>query len=316
MALSKPSATPSYRPEKGMGTYTPFILLALGATLISFSPVYVKCADVGPAAAGFYRVFFGGIILFLWCFKDVRLLDRSDLMTAAAASVFFSLDLFLWHFAIERVGPGLATILANFQVFFMAVVTVLAGQRFPWIRMTLYSIAAMIGLFLIVGITPGNIENVDFLGIFAGLAAAFCYTGFILILRKNKDGKPRQHPMIRLALICLFSSLFMGIWAFYSKSGFMFKTPVDGILMAGYALSSQVIGWALITKGLPRVPYVSAGLLLLIQPALSFVWDVAFFDLPATWMNLTGCAITLGAVYLGSLAAVTPASDRPRTSRP
>ncbi len=42
-----------------MGT----IQLMIGATMISFSAVFVKLAHVGPTVAGFYRMFFGGLIL-------------------------------------------------------------------------------------------------------------------------------------------------------------------------------------------------------------------------------------------------------------
>jgi hypothetical protein len=39
------------------------VSIAIGATLISFSGVYVKLADIGPTAAGVYRTLFGGLIL-------------------------------------------------------------------------------------------------------------------------------------------------------------------------------------------------------------------------------------------------------------
>jgi hypothetical protein len=41
---------------------------------------------------------------------------------------------------------------------------------------------------------------------------------------------------------------------------------------------SQTMGWLLITHSLPRIPAAVAGLLLLLQPSLFFVWDVRFCD--------------------------------------
>ena len=38
-------------------------MVAAGAVLISFSAVFVKLAHVSPTMAGFYRTFFGGIML-------------------------------------------------------------------------------------------------------------------------------------------------------------------------------------------------------------------------------------------------------------
>jgi len=41
------------------------------------------------------------------------------------------------------------------------------------------------------------------------------------------------------------------------------------------------------------------GLILLLQPALAFVWDILFFGRPTRAVELVGAAITLGAIYLG-----------------
>ena len=43
-----------------------------------------------------------------------------------------------------------------------------------------------------------------------------------------------------------------------------------------------------------------AGLALLLQPTLSFVWDVLFFGRPMQPIEIAGAAIALFAIYLGS----------------
>ena len=43
-----------------------------------------------------------------------------------------------------------------------------------------------------------------------------------------------------------------------------------------------------------------AGLALLLQPTLSFVWDVLFFARPMTLPELIGAAIAIAAIDLGS----------------
>ncbi len=42
-----------------------FLFLVSGAMVLSFSPVFVTVAAVGPAIAGFYRVLIGGTILLI-----------------------------------------------------------------------------------------------------------------------------------------------------------------------------------------------------------------------------------------------------------
>ncbi|MEE4166461.1 MAG: EamA family transporter, partial [Desulfocapsaceae bacterium] len=52
-------------------------------------------------------------------------------------------------------------------------------------------------------------------------------------------------------------------------------------------------------NSLPRVKASIAGLLLLLQPALSFVWDVLIFNRYTTLLNWTGVVLGLAAIYLG-----------------
>src|SRR5690606_28025540 len=96
--------------------------LALGAALISTTSLFVKFAHVGPTVSAFYRMAFGGIML-LGCLFALGLWRRlrwSDIGWLTLPALAFALDLGLWHRSILYVGPGLATLLGNFQVFLMA----------------------------------------------------------------------------------------------------------------------------------------------------------------------------------------------------
>ena len=72
------------------------------------------------------------------------------------------------------------------------------------------------------------------------------------------------------------------------------------VLMTVGAAVTVVLGYLLIVSSLPQVSTTEAGLALLLQPTLSFVWDVLFFARPMTPMELVGAAIAIGAIYLGS----------------
>ena len=84
------------------------------------------------------------------------------------------------------------------------------------------------------------------------------------------------------------------------------------------ALFSQVIGWALISRSLARVIPSIAGLLLLLQPALAFTWDVLIFNRQTALPNWCGVGVVLLAIYLGmsGVAQRAPADDRRATRKP
>ena len=57
--------------------------------------------------------------------------------------------------------------------------------------------------------------------------------------------------------------------------------------------------WVLISSGLPGLAASRAGLLLLLQPTLAFVWDLVLFARPTSPIELLGAVMTLVAIYLG-----------------
>ena len=75
---------------------------------------------------------------------------------------------------------------------------------------------------------------------------------------------------------------------------------MDAVWLLGYGLLSHSVGLMFIASSLPRVSTTEAGLALLLQPPLSFAWDVIFFSRPMTVTELLGAGIALFAIYLGS----------------
>ena len=55
-----------------------------------------------------------------------------------------------------------------------------------------------------------------------------------------------------------------------------------------------------IANALPHIRASLSGLILLLQPALAFVWDVPFFQRPTSLFNWAGVLIALVAIYLGT----------------
>ncbi|MFN7294075.1 MAG: EamA family transporter, partial [Lysobacteraceae bacterium] len=129
------------------------LAMAAGASLISLTGVLVRLADVPPTVAGMYRMLFGGAMLGV----VLVLLGRWRALSARAwvfclwPAAAFAADLWLWHRSIHAVGPGLATLLANTQVFFMVAAGVLFfGERLHP-RFFAGVMLAFAGLVLILG---------------------------------------------------------------------------------------------------------------------------------------------------------------------
>lgn len=278
-----------------------FRLLA-GAALISFAPVFVRLVDVPPTSSAFYRTLLGGLMLAVF----VRLSRQTlwggprvfwPLMIAGA---FFALDLWAWHQSIWYVGPGLATLLANFQVFFMALAGVFLlrepARPVLWIAIPL----ALTGLGLIVGVDWDSLGPDYRLGLAYGLLTAFAYAGYLLSLRRARLAGSQASVAGDLTVASLVSAAWL--WVVAQLEGVSLAVPslADWTLLGAYALVAQVLGWILITGALSRVRASTVGLLLLLQPTLAFVWDVLLFGRAFGPTETVGALLSLAAIYLGS----------------
>ena len=274
----------------------------LGAAMISFSGVYVKLAHVGPTVAGFYRVFFGGVLLYIIVFlkQDTLWKNFPTFSFGALCGFIFALDLFVWHKSIHYIGPGLATVLANFQVFFLALIGILVLKEQIRFTLILAISLAMVGLVMVVGIDWNGLEQNYKYGLFLGLATAVCYTAYVLALRKLQSSDIPLSPMANLFYVSVFSAIFLGAAASHQGESFSIPDIQSCLFLVAYGLFSQVFGWTLISRGLPKIRSSLTGLLLLLQPSLAFIWDIIFFKRETDLIGCIGAVLTLGAIYLGT----------------
>ena len=278
------------------------LFLLAGALLISFSAVMVKLAQVGPATSGFYRVLIGGAALCL-----VALLRGSRLWAgwpalggALLAGLLFALDLSFWHRCIIHVGPGVATILSNLQVFALALIgVVFMGERPGW-RLAVAIPLAMLGLWLLVGSSWYSHGGDYRLGVVLGLLTACAYTGYLLVLRWSTRLAGGLAIEANMAIISLACALILLAEALRAGESLAVPSAASWGWLALYGLGCHALGWVLISLGLRRVPASQAGLALLLQPTMAFVWDMVLFGRPTTLMEAGGAILALGAIYLGS----------------
>ena len=272
-----------------------------GAVMISFSGVWVKVAHVTPNVSAFYRAFFGGIFLLAAALyrRELKWPGFRHLLLSLLCGAMLALDLWLYHYCVQYVGPGLGTILPNFQVFILAAIGILFLKE-PLRLVYLMSLPmAFLGLFMIVGIDWSHLEPSYRLGIFFGMAGAVIYAFFILSLRKLQAEQMGVSFFYVLMMVSFATAIFLGAEIYHQHDSFQIPDLQSLFALAALALFSQSVGWILITNALPKIRASFSGLILLLQPALAFVWDVLFFQRPTTLVNWMGVLIALVAIYLG-----------------
>ena len=270
-----------------------------GAFLISFSPVFVNLVSIEPTVSGFYRMLFGSIALFIiYLIKNNENPLRKNISKfIVLGAIFFSLDLWFWHRSIIYVGPGLSTLLANFQILILPFLALIFFNQKTQ-RIQIFSIfLGLLGLFLITGQSWDIAGNNYKLGVLFGLLTAISYAGYIISIKRiDHNAAVNSDPILNLLFISLISAGLLFLFSIIEQVPLEIKSSSELIWMICYGLFSHVLGWFFILNGLQKISAVTAGIILLTQPILSYVWDFIIFKkviLPIEYFGIVSVLLAM-----------------------
>jgi drug/metabolite transporter (DMT)-like permease len=276
----------------------------LGAVAIAFSSILVRLSHASPSTAAIFRCGYALPVLGVLAWLEDRRLGRrsaAQRRVAVGAGVFFAVDLLLWHHSIGDVGAGLATVLANVQVVLVPLVAwALLAER-PGARILAGLPLAVVGVFLISGaLEHGAYGRDPARGTVFGLGAGVAYVGFLMLLRHGgsdlrRPAGPLFDATATATVVCVIAGLIIG------DADLAPDWPGAGWLIT-LALTSQVLGWLLITISLPRLPAALTSLLLTVQPVGSVVLGAVILGESPTALQLSGAVFVLS----GLLVATAP----------
>jgi drug/metabolite transporter (DMT)-like permease len=282
----------------------------LGALVIAFSGILVRLAEVSPSTAAFFRCAYALPVLALLAWLEDRRYGRRPLRERVplwVAGLMFAAYLTFWHHSIEAVGAGLATVLGNIQVLFVGLLAWLALGERPDNRALASIPVVFAGVVLISGVVgEGAYGDDPLMGVVFGLLTAITYALFILILRQgNVDMRRPAGPLFDATLSGAVFSALGGIVVGDIEWAPGMESQAWLVLLA---LSSQVLGWLLISVSLPRLPAVLTSILLMLQPVSTvFLAALLLSEAPSS-VQLAGVAIVIAGV---AVATVKPREREP-----
>lgn len=229
---------------------------------------------------------------------------------ARFAGVAFAIDLVLWGHTIADVGAGLATVLGNVQVIFVAFAAwTVMGERLE--RSLLYALPVMLlGVLLIGGVMgSGSYGIAPAQGTVFGVGTSLFYAVYLLVLRFGLKAESGQKSL--QGEIGVIAPLFQATLGAAVGAGLLaavlgdFRLGGIALVSLGWlallAVSSQVIGWLLISRSLPVLPAALTSTLLLVQPAGAVALGFAVFDERPSAAQLSGVALLLAGVLFAAV---------------
>ena len=225
----------------------------------------MRLADVGPVAAGFWRLALA--LPFLawlgWRQSAGRPFPGWALIAAVAAGgIFFAADLAAWHEGILRTKLANATLFGNFASFLFAIYGFFLVRSLPRPVQGLALLLAAAGTVLLLG-NSYELSQAHFTGDLLALLAGLFYT-FYLVAVDRARRVMQPWPVLALAtaagaLPILFLALALGEQI----------VPADWTPVIALSVSSQLIGQGLLVYAMGHLSPVVVGLAFLTQPIAS-----------------------------------------------
>ena len=251
--------------------------------------------------SAFYRVFIGSIFLLIMVvlnfksYSDKFLINRYLIL----ASIFFALDLWFWHRSILYIGPGMSTLIANFQIFIIPLLSYFIFNLVPNRYQILAIFLGAFGLYLTLGYGGSfSSENIR-LGLIFGILTAFAYSAYILSLKKNDlEDSARISPVISLLCISIISAIILFIVMKFEGESMAINSAQNLFSMLAYGIISHVFGWYMIILGLKTVTATTAGIILISQPIFSLIWEYLIFSRVTNSTEIIGISVVIVAMIV------------------
>jgi drug/metabolite transporter (DMT)-like permease len=252
--------------DKSVGAHPlAFAALILANILLSIGPVFVRMSDVGPVAAGFWRIALAAPILLAAAFGTgwrPAAMGRGVWIALAVGGLCFAGDIASWHIGILKTQLANATLFGNSATLLYPAYGFLIARAWPSRKQGFALLLALVGAGLLLGrsmqIAPTHLAG-DLLCLLAGIL----YTVYFAIMAKARD---TMAPIPALALSTLASTLPLLIFANLLGEQVMPHNWTPLVLMA---LSSQVIGQGLMIFALGQMSPMVIGIALLTQPVMA-----------------------------------------------
>jgi drug/metabolite transporter (DMT)-like permease len=283
----------------------PLVLLAMllaGNAALALGPWFVRLADSGPIAAGFWRLVLALPVLFLLARVQEGPapppVSRKASWLIVAGGTFFALDLASWHLGIQWTRLGNAALFGNSGSLILMVWGFLIVRRWPRGREWLAIGATLGGSAILLG-RSFEVSLQTLIGDLFCLLAGMLYAAYLLILQDSRRGMGSWRLLARSTAVgvpvLLAAALLNGepVW------------PSDWGPVVGLALSSQLIGQGLLVYSLRHFPPLTIGLALLTQPAVAALAGWLAFGETLAPIDLVGMALLAAALVLARIAGET-----------
>lgn len=275
------------------------VMLLAGNAALALGPWFVRLADSGPVAAGFWRVALALPALFLlarWQEGGAPPpVPRRIAWAVMLGGVLFALDLASWHVGIGYTRLGNAALFGNSGSVILMIWGFIAWRRWPASREWLAILAALVGAAILLG-RSFEISAQTLQGDLFCLLAGLFYAGYLIILKDARRGLGSWRLLSWSTAagvpVLLAAALLNGepVW------------PQSWGPVVALAFSSQLVGQGLLVYAMRHFTPLAIGLALLSQPAIAALAGWLAFGETLGALDIFGMMLLAAALVMARVA--------------
>jgi drug/metabolite transporter (DMT)-like permease len=281
------------------------VALVFGALVIATSPILVRLAACGPAAAGFWRLGFATPLLALMAVGAPRFggVGAGGIGTPSRAmllaGLWFALDLGCWHYGIRYTSVANATVLPNLTPVIVTLVSWFAFRERPRAVFLIGMATAIAGAVLMAeAARSAPAGPAPHLGDFLSAATAVWYALYFIAVRSARLARSTLSVML---WSCLVGAPLLLIAAAVLREQILPATALGWAAAVGLGLT-HVFGQGSIAWALGRLPASTASVTVLVQPVAAAVLAYFIFGETLTPLQALGGAVALAGVVIAQQA--------------
>lgn len=286
------------------------IALVLGNIALATGPLLVRLTDVGPVAAGFWRIALATPMLLAF---SIALGGTKSISAAKGlgwilviAGIAFAADLASWHIGILNTTLANSTLFGNSATLLFPIYGFFAARMWPTKMQGIALLLAAAGAGLLLGrsasLSAANLKG-DLLCLFAGVV----YAVYFVLMAKARE---RLAPMSALALSSIASVPPLLLMAIAMGEQIM---PTNWGPVFILALVSQVIGQGCMIYALGHLSPLVIGVALLIQPIVAAALGWIVFDERLATADIIGAVLVGAALVMVRSSEVASQPEKPKS---
>lgn len=273
---------------------TKFVLLVfLAVAFLTLGGIFVKISELSPIATGFYRILFSIPLLLPFVYKDLKFLNKKEIILLLLSGAFLAGDLILWNISFFYTTVANANLLAN-----LLPITIILACYFMFgekINRSFFTglVFTLIGIFILLSGKINPTLN-NFFGDFLAFLTSVFYGAFIISVYKLRD----KIKATTIMFVSAFGSLIVLFFAMIIFEGVQIPTTFNALLpLLALAIFCQIGGQGILAFCLGKLSANLSSVLVLTQPIIAAFYALFLFKEHLSFFEILGMLISLYGIY-------------------